>query len=152
MNEETKEQVVQKAELEQPEPEVIEETKAEPGDAPETKAADQEDSDKPKKKKTASESLKDAWKQVFGHTLSVALQGRGNVVMVRVNDEALEHLDMLVDAEITKSRSESAAFLINEGIHANQELYDRIGTITQQISDLRTQLREEVQREVQGKR
>lgn len=104
------------------------------------------------KKKTASESLKDAWKQVFGQALSVALKGRGNVVMVRVNDQALQHLDMLVEAEITKSRSESAAFLINEGIYANQGLFDRIGAIAQQISDLRTQLREQVQREIQNKR
>ena len=103
------------------------------------------------KKKTASESIKGAWKQVFGQALNVALQGRGNVVMVRINDEALKHLDMLVEAEITKSRSESAAFLINEGIYANQELFDRISTIAQQISDLRTQLREEVQREIQNK-
>ncbi|MBN1486659.1 MAG: hypothetical protein JW981_03390 [Anaerolineae bacterium] len=97
-------------------------------------------------KKQSNTSLKDAWKQVesFGETLSVALQGRGNVVMVRINDEALEHLDMLVEAEVTKSRSESAAFLINEGIKANQPLFDRVGSITQQIAELREQLREEV--------
>jgi hypothetical protein len=112
-------------------------------------AASAEDEDG--KKKTTSESIKGAWKQVFGQALNVALQGRGNVVMVRVNDEALQNLDMLVEAEITKSRSESAAFLINEGIRANQELFDRIGAIAQQISDLRTQLREQVQREIQNK-
>ena len=99
----------------------------------------------------SSESIKGAWKQVFGQALSVALQGRGNVVMVRINDEALQNLDMMVEAEITKSRSESAAFLINEGIGANQELFDRIGAIAQQISDLRAQLRDEVQREIQKK-
>ena len=58
--------------------------------------------------------LKETWKQVetIGQAVGVALQGRGNVVMVRVNDDALRHLDMLVDAEITKSRSESAALLM----------------------------------------
>jgi hypothetical protein len=100
---------------------------------------------------TAEGSLREAWRQVFGQALSVALQGRGNVVMVRVNDEALRYLDMLVEAEITKSRSESAAFLINEGINANDGLFDRIKEITQQIADLRTQLREQVQHEVSGK-
>ncbi len=64
--------------------------------------------------------------------------------MVRVNDEALRHLDMLVETEVTKSRSESAAFLINEGIKANKALYDRIREITDQIMDLRNQLREVV--------
>ena len=94
-------------------------------------------------------SFKDALKQVetFGQALSDALQARGNVVMVRVNDEALVHLDMLVDAEVTKSRSESAAFLIAEGIKANQTLFDKIGTITQQIAELREQLRKEVKLE-----
>ena len=101
-------------------------------------------------KKPVSESLRDAWKQVesFGQTLGAALQDRGNVVTLRINDEALHHLDMLVEAEITNSRSESAAFLINEGIKANQPLFDRISNITQQIMELREQLREQVQQDI----
>jgi len=99
----------------------------------------------PKKAKPAR-ALKDAIEQVevFGTAVSEALQGRGNVVMVRVNNEALKHLDMLVDAEVTKSRSESAAFLINEGIAANQELFGKISVITQKIAELRGLLRQEV--------
>lgn len=95
--------------------------------------------------------LKETWKQVetIGQAVGVALQGRGNVVMVRVNDDALRHLDMLVDAEITKSRSESAAFLINEGIKANQPLYSKITQISDQISDLRQQLRESVKPDIE---
>jgi hypothetical protein len=102
-------------------------------------------------KKTTSTSLKDTWKQIenFGQTLSEALQGRGNVVMVRVNDETLTHLDMLVEAEVTKSRSESAAYLINEGVNANQGLFDRIKGITEKISALRTQLRQEIDLEAE---
>ena len=97
-------------------------------------------------KKRASAHLKDAIKQVesFGQALGEALQGRANVVMVRVNDESLEHLDMLIEAEITSSRSESAAFLISEGIKANQALFDKISAITDQIAELREQLRQEV--------
>ncbi len=76
--------------------------------------------------------------------LNSALENRGNVVMVRVNDEALKHLDMLVEAEVTSSRSESAAFLISEGIHANEALFDKIRSITEQISALREQLRKSV--------
>ena len=112
----------------------------------ESEAQDQgaESAEKSKKEKTSH--LKDALRQVesFGQALSEALQGRGNVVMVRVNDEALDHLDMLVEAEITGSRSESAAFLISEGIKANEPLFSRIRTITDQIAELREQLREEV--------
>ncbi len=97
-------------------------------------------------KKGATETIKEALNQVetFGQALSDALQSRGNVVMVRINDEALEHLDMLIDAEITKSRSESAAFLINTGIQANAALFEKISAITQQIVELREQLRQEV--------
>jgi hypothetical protein len=100
----------------------------------------------PQSKKSSSHSLKETLKQVetFGQALGEALQGRGNVVMVRVNDEALDHLDMLVEAEITKSRSESAAFLINEGITTNSQLFEKISSITEKISALREQLRKEV--------
>jgi len=96
--------------------------------------------------KATTTALKDALERVesLGKTLAGAMHDRANVVMVRVNDEALQHLDMLVEADITKSRSESAAFLINEGIKANQELFGKIGTITEQIAALRAQLRESV--------
>jgi hypothetical protein len=94
-------------------------------------------------------NLKGAWKQVenFGQAIGEALQGRGNVVMVRVNDEALRHLDMLVDAEVVKSRSEAAAWLINEGIQANDGLFHKISDVTTQIAALREQLRETVKNE-----
>jgi len=105
---------------------------------------DQVDQELPSQKgKSAKSPLQDAWKQVenIGQALNTALQERANVVMVRVNDEALKHLDMMVDAEITKSRSESAAFLINEGIKSNEALFNRIREITDQIAQLKEQLR-----------
>ncbi len=96
--------------------------------------------------KATAAALKDALERVesLGKTLTTALQDRANVVMVRVNDDALRHLDMLVEADITKSRSESAAFLITEGVKANRGLFDKIGSITEQIATLRAQLRESV--------
>jgi len=99
------------------------------------------------KTQPSGSGLKDAWKQVenIGQTLGEALQGRGNVVMVRVNDETLNHLDMLVEAELARSRSEAAALLISEGMKANQPIFERIREITDQISALRGQLRESVQ-------
>jgi hypothetical protein len=94
-------------------------------------------------------NLKGAWKQVenIGQAIGEALQGRGNVVMVRVNDEALRHLDMLVEAEVVKSRSEAAALLINEGIQANDGLFNKISDVTTKIAALREQLRETVKNE-----
>ena len=86
---------------------------------------------------------KEAGKQFenIGKALGSALQDRANVVMVRVNDDSLAYLDMLVEADITKSRSESAAFLINEGIKANEALFNKIRNITDQITALRSELR-----------
>ncbi len=101
--------------------------------------------------KAAATALKDALERVesLGKTLAGAMHDRANVVMVRVNDEALQHLDMLVEADITKSRSESAAFLINEGVKVNKELFGKISTITDQIAELRAQLRESVRIDVE---
>ena len=79
--------------------------------------------------------------------VSRALADRTNVVMVRVNDETLRYLDMLVEADICKSRSESAAFLIAEGVKAKKALYERIAKVTEQIAELRRQLREIVSEE-----
>ena len=74
--------------------------------------------------------------------LDTALVGRGNVIMVRVNDETLKAIDMLVESGVCKSRSEGAAFLIDQGIKASNELYNRIGGITEQIAELKSKLRE----------
>ena len=82
-----------------------------------------------------------------GEALVGALQNRDNVVMVRVHKDILHQLDMLVDAEITRSRSESAAFLISEGVKANQALFGKIKGVTDQIEKLRAQLRQTIQSE-----
>jgi hypothetical protein len=99
--------------------------------------------------KTINEAFKQVEKQVgnISKALGSALQDRANVVMVRVNDDSLLYLDMLVEADITKSRSESAAFLINEGIKANEALFNKIRQITDQISELKAQLRQTVKAE-----
>ncbi|HIC95723.1 TPA: hypothetical protein EYP12_03730 [Candidatus Bipolaricaulota bacterium] len=74
--------------------------------------------------------------------LERALKGREHVVMVRVNDELLEHLDMLVESGICKSRSCAATFMIREGIKANRELFARISEVAEQIASLRRKLRD----------
>jgi hypothetical protein len=76
----------------------------------------------------------------FMESLEVALSGRGNAVMIRVNDDALAKLDMLIEAGICKSRSESAAFLLQRGIDSSGALYDRITSVTSEITRLREDL------------
>lgn len=114
---------------------------------PENEAPNQAEKTNPKS--ASADPLKGAWKQVenIGQTLGEALQGRGNVVMVRVNNETLERLDMLVEAEIVKSRSEAAALLINEGAKSYADLFEKVREITDQIASLRSKLRETVQTE-----
>jgi Arc/MetJ-type ribon-helix-helix transcriptional regulator len=68
--------------------------------------------------------------------------GRGNVVMVRIGDDALAKLDQLVEADLFGSRSECAAFLIGAGIASQKELFERLGAHTDEIRKLKEQLRQ----------
>jgi Arc/MetJ-type ribon-helix-helix transcriptional regulator len=70
-----------------------------------------------------------------------ALSARDHVVMVRVNDESLKRLDELVQSGIFKSRSESAAFLISEGVKAQEPLFARITEKIGEIERLRSELK-----------
>jgi hypothetical protein len=96
-----------------------------------------------KKRPTTGESVTKTLSSIVD-SLEAALTGRGNAVMVRVNDQALSKLDMLVDAGICKSRSESAAFLLQRGIDSSGALFDRIESVTNQITQLREELLESV--------
>lgn len=96
------------------------------------------------KKKASGDSVTKAFNSLMS-TLEAALSGRGNTVMVRVNDEALAKLDMLVAAGICKSRSESAAFLLQRGIESSAKLFDRIASVTSQIAKLQEELLASVQ-------
>jgi Arc/MetJ-type ribon-helix-helix transcriptional regulator len=77
----------------------------------------------------------------IGKAIESALSARDHVVMVRVNDESLRKLDALVQSGIFKSRSESAAFLISEGVKAQSALFDRIEQKTAEIERLRSELK-----------
>jgi len=97
-----------------------------------------------KKSSSAGESVGKAITNIMD-SLEAALTGRGNTVMVRVNDEALEKLDMLVASGICNSRSESAAFLLQRGIESSEPLFDRISDVTTKITRMREELQEWVQ-------
>jgi Arc/MetJ-type ribon-helix-helix transcriptional regulator len=84
----------------------------------------------------------------IGKAIESALSAREHVVMVRVNDESLTKLDHLVEAGIFKSRSESAAFLISEGIKAQSALFERISNKIEEINRLRGELKNIVGQEV----
>lgn len=81
----------------------------------------------------------------IGRTLEegvrTAMQGRGNVLMVRVNDDTLNHIDTLLQAGLFKTRSEAAAYLLHEGIGSKREVFDRISSTAGEITRLRDEMR-----------
>ncbi len=72
---------------------------------------------------------------------------RDNVVMVRMDVDSLKKLDDLVEAGISGSRSEAAAFLIIEGIKSRQGLFDRMADKVEEIRKAREDLRQMVEDE-----
>lgn len=86
------------------------------------------------------------------HTIDKSLDSRNTVMTIRVNDEANKRLNMLVDAGIFKSRSESAAFLIEEGINHQQKLFERIKEKLQTIDKLKGELKDIITDELVDKK
>lgn len=70
---------------------------------------------------------------------------RDSVVMVRVSKEILGKLDELVDSGVNNSRSEATAFMVEEGIRAKTDLFDKISEKTEVIRRAREDLRKLLQ-------
>lgn len=70
-----------------------------------------------------------------------ALASRNTVLTIRVNDESNKKLGMLVGAGLFKSRSESAAFLIQEGIKSQEALFSKISSRLEKIDEIREELK-----------
>ena len=71
--------------------------------------------------------------------LGKELGDRSNVVMTRLNDDDLKQIDALVEVEAFKSRSEAAAFFINEGMKARKDLFQKIMPTIDKIKELKEQ-------------
>ena len=78
-----------------------------------------------------------------------ALTSRNTVLTIRVNDESNRKLNMLVDAGLFKSRSESAAFLIEEGIKSQSYLFLKITERLDKIDKIKEELKTIVSEEIQ---
>ena len=66
---------------------------------------------------------------------------RDNVVMLRIDSDSLEKIDQLVDSGVTASRSAAAAFLVEEGIKARSDLFDKIAEETEVIRKAKDRIR-----------
>ncbi len=85
-------------------------------------------------------------------TIDKTLLSRNTVMTIRVTDEANKKLNMLVNAGIFKSRSESAAFLIEEGIKSQDKLFDKITERLSTIEKLKSELKDIVSDEFNTKK
>ena len=84
-------------------------------------------------------------------TIKSVKSTRDNVVMLRIDSDSLGKIDELVDSGVTNSRSAAAAFLVEEGIKARSDLFDKIAEETEVIRKakerIRSLLEEESERE-----
>ncbi len=83
--------------------------------------------------------------------LDRTLSSRNTVLTIRVDDESNLRLNMLVESGIFKSRSESAAFLINEGIKSQESLFSRIATKLKKIDKIKIELSSIISEEIKAK-
>ena len=90
----------------------------------------------------AAESVSENLKETIKGTFDGARSVRDSVVMVRMSKASLDRLDELVEAEVAGSRSEAAAFMIDEGIKAKQGLFDTMADKLEQIKKTREELKE----------
>jgi Arc/MetJ-type ribon-helix-helix transcriptional regulator len=77
-----------------------------------------------------------------------ALASRNTVLTIRVNEDSDKKLRMLVDAGLFKSRSETAAFLIHEGIKSQEPLFTKISSQMHKIDKIKTELKDIISQEM----
>ncbi len=81
-----------------------------------------------------------------------AMVARNTVLTIRVNDESNEKLRMLVDVGLFRSRSESAAFLIHEGIKSQEALFAKISTKLKKIDKIKEKVKNIVSEEMESEK
>jgi hypothetical protein len=78
----------------------------------------------------------------ISRTVERALSAKDDyVVAVKVSHDAQERLEQLVQAGVFRTRADAAAFLIDEGIKAQTELFERVSLKLSEIERLRAELR-----------
>ncbi|MCS6802464.1 MAG: ribbon-helix-helix domain-containing protein [Chloroflexota bacterium] len=83
--------------------------------------------------------------QGIGRTIEEGINRIGtrvNVITVRVDDKAIEAIDALISAGVFKTRSEAAAYLIDEGIAAKASVFEEVNATARRINELRDQMKD----------
>jgi hypothetical protein len=110
------------------------------------------DDDQPHERERVSSSVRDIASRIpeslasigrdISRTVERALSAKDDyVVAVKLSHDAQESLEQLVQAGVFRTRAEAAAFLIDEGIKAQSELFARVSTKLSEIERLRAELR-----------
>lgn len=87
----------------------------------------------------------------ISRTVERALSAKDDyVVAVKLSHAAQDSLEQLVQAGVFRTRAEAAAFLIDEGIKAQAELFGRVSAKLSEIERLRAELRGMISKEEAG--
>ena len=70
-----------------------------------------------------------------------ALDARANSISVRPDDDSLNRIDELVEAEVFSDRTSATTFLVTEGIEANAEMFAKIQDGFEEIRNVKERLR-----------
>jgi len=119
------------------------------------------DEDEPHERDRVSSSVRDIASRIpeslasigrdISRTVERALSAKDDyVVAVKLSHEAQDSLEQLVQAGVFRTRAEAAAFLIDEGIRAQAELFARVATKLSEIERLRAELRGMISKEEAG--
>ena len=119
------------------------------------------DDDQPHERERVSSSVRDIASRIpeslasigrdISRTVERALSAKDDyVVAVKLSHEAQDSLEQLVQAGVFRTRAEAAAFLIDEGIKAQSELFARVSAKLSEIERLRAELRGMISKEEIG--
>ncbi len=72
--------------------------------------------------------------------------GRSNVVASRIGDEDIKLIDMLVEAGVFGTRSEAVAYLVNEGIKARRDTFEKVSTSLEEIRKTRKEAEDQIRK------
>jgi rubrerythrin len=72
--------------------------------------------------------------------------GRANVVASRIGDEDIRLIDMLIEADVFGTRSEAVAYLVNEGIKARRDTFEKVSTSLEEIRRTRKEAERQVEK------
>jgi hypothetical protein len=72
--------------------------------------------------------------------------GRANVVASRIGDGDIRLIDMLIEAGVFGTRSEAVAYLVNEGIKARRDTFEKVSTSLEEIRKTRKEAERQVKK------